>query len=475
MTQLGALMARSCRNPPVSPHASQHTSPHPNGGRAAGPDADGGSVSGVAVAPGPKAGGAGAMPALHLPQGPRTSAGAQVRAQGMEQGIGGHGGLPAGAAHAHAHAHAHADAQDTDHAPACSPEEKTPPPLSAEESKRLLLCTLRQPSQDADFLEFCDELLMDGVVDCEVGGEECGGERKGSLVVQAADGGGVRVLGAVARADVGAGTAASAALAGAGTAASAAGSAGSPPSSVPSSSSSSVPSSVVGSGASAGPVAPSLAARAARDKDGGEGGRGGCAQAPVPVAPREGAHTSQLVGQHLLRCTSGILCAAEAEVRRLWETAAAAEEEVDGGAEAAHAARAHARRQRWQEEEAQLRAPLQLLAKGMEEEVGLELRKAEGRRLECMATLQHERAAGEHQRRRLVKARTSERRQRMDDLCALAREAEVVRAEVVHVLMRFKALLARAHGCQALLDQGHSGAGSVSADARTLQVLGALA
>ena len=62
-----------------------------------------------------------------------------------------------------------------------------------------MLSTLSLPSQDEDFLEFCDELLMDGLADSDVGGEECGGGRKGkgSLVVQAADGGGVRVLGAV--------------------------------------------------------------------------------------------------------------------------------------------------------------------------------------------------------------------------------------------------------------------------------------
>jgi hypothetical protein len=67
-----------------------------------------------------------------------------------------------------------------------------PPPLSAEESQRLVLDTLLRPSNDADFLDFCDEFVKEGN-GLEWGG---GGGRRGAFVVQAADGASVRVLGA---------------------------------------------------------------------------------------------------------------------------------------------------------------------------------------------------------------------------------------------------------------------------------------
>jgi len=64
-----------------------------------------------------------------------------------------------------------------------------PPPLTVQESQRLVLDTLQRPSHDADFLEFCDEFGKEGT------GVEWGGGRRGGLVVQGADGASVRVLG----------------------------------------------------------------------------------------------------------------------------------------------------------------------------------------------------------------------------------------------------------------------------------------
>jgi hypothetical protein len=64
--------------------------------------------------------------------------------------------------------------------------------------------------------------------------------------------------------------------------------------------------------------------------------------------------------------------------------------------------------------------------------------KAQARRLEIVSSLQHQRAADENVRRRLMEARGEERRQRSDALSALKKDVEAMRRQVIEASMRPK-------------------------------------
>ena len=73
-----------------------------------------------------------------------------------------------------------------------------------------------------------------------------------------------------------------------------------------------------------------------------------------------------------------------------------------------------------------------------EEEAVREHQEAQARRLQTITSLQHQRTADEHVRRRLIEARVEERLHRSEALSALQKDGEAKRRELIEVSMRSK-------------------------------------